>query len=144
MSSKACRCCSQSLGAGAGISSQPRRLCQIDTEAATPALVAAGHFGAGMAELFLHISFIDFGTAGQPRAQGMPGTEFCARGIGQVRAQPCGRHANLDQPCDMAVFQACFLRALAIARHVREDRPEADAPGMPLLFQRMNRAGLIA
>jgi len=48
--------------------SQPRRLGQVDAEPVTPALIAPGHFGAGMAKVFLDMAFIDLGAAGKTGA----------------------------------------------------------------------------
>ena len=57
---------------------QPRGLGQIDAEAVAPALIAPGHFGAGVAELLLHVAFVDFRRGGEAGAQRMAG-EFRAR-----------------------------------------------------------------
>ncbi|CCV09577.1 hypothetical protein MESS2_p70011 [Mesorhizobium metallidurans STM 2683] len=51
-------------GEGRGFS-QPGRLGEIDPEAVTPPLIPTGHLGAGMAELLLHIAFIDLGRGGE-------------------------------------------------------------------------------
>jgi|GEM_PF-6508453 len=62
------------------------------------ALIAAGHLGAGMAELLLDIPFIHFGAAGQTGARAVAGIEFDAACIRQVGAQPCCQHAGFDYP----------------------------------------------
>ena len=49
--------------------SQAGGLGEVDAEAIATALVAAGHFGAGVAELFLHIALVDLGGGGQAGAQ---------------------------------------------------------------------------
>ena len=41
--------------------SQPGGLGQIDPETVAAALIAAGHFDAGMAELFLDVAFVHLG-----------------------------------------------------------------------------------
>ena len=41
--------------------SQPSSFCQVHPEPVAPALVAAGHFGAGVAKLFLDMALIHFG-----------------------------------------------------------------------------------
>jgi hypothetical protein len=39
--------------------SQPRGLGEVDAESVSLALVAAGHLGAGVAEMFLDVTLID-------------------------------------------------------------------------------------
>src|ERR1700733_11002407 len=40
------------------------RLCEVDFESVAFALVAAGHFGAGVAEVLLHVGFLNLGGRG--------------------------------------------------------------------------------
>lgn len=42
---------------------------QVDAEAISAALIAAGHLRGGMAELFLDIAFVDLGRRGEASAQ---------------------------------------------------------------------------
>ena len=54
--------CSQACGLG-----------EIDAEPVAPALVAAGHLGAGVAELLLDVALVDLGGGGEAGAQRMSG-----------------------------------------------------------------------
>ncbi len=48
--------------------SQPGGFRQVDAKPIAAALVAAGHFGAGVAELSLHVAFLDFRRRGEAGA----------------------------------------------------------------------------
>ena len=54
---------------GLGDRSQPGRLGEIDLEAVALALIAAGHFGAGVAEVLLHMRLLDLRGGGEAGAQ---------------------------------------------------------------------------
>lgn len=108
------------------IVSEPRGLGQIDPEPVPSALVAAGHFGGGVAELFLDVAFIDFGAAGEAGAQGMAGIEPYAFALRQVGAQPCLAGAGLDQPGDMLVREPFGRGLQTIAADRHEERAEVD------------------
>ena len=45
-----------------------RSRCQIHSKPVAAALVAAGHFGGCMAEMFLNVALVDLGGAGQTGA----------------------------------------------------------------------------
>jgi len=49
----------------------PLRAAPPPAETVTPALIAAGHLGGGMAKLLLHISLVDLGRGGQTSTQRM-------------------------------------------------------------------------
>ena len=53
--------------------SESRRLGEIDPEPVAAALVAAGHFGRGVAELLLDVALVDLGRGGEAGAQRMAG-----------------------------------------------------------------------
>jgi hypothetical protein len=44
---------------------QPRGLCEVYPKPVASALVFAGHFGGGMAELLLYVALVDFGRGGE-------------------------------------------------------------------------------
>ncbi|MET3778153.1 hypothetical protein ABID20_003740 [Rhizobium alvei] len=52
---------------------EPGRFSEIHPETVTPALITAGHFGAGVAELFLDIALIDLRRRGKAGAQWVTG-----------------------------------------------------------------------
>ena len=45
--------------------SQPGCFGEIDTEPIAPSLIAAGHFGRGVAEMALDVGFVDLGGGGE-------------------------------------------------------------------------------
>ena len=52
------------------------------------ALVAAGHFGGGMAELALDVGLVDFGRGGEAGPEGMAGEGQRPLALGERRAGP--------------------------------------------------------
>ena len=60
--------------------------CEVDTKAVAAALVAAGHFGAGVAEMFLHVALIDLGVGGEAGAQRMSGEFSSPLSLGEIAA----------------------------------------------------------
>ena len=79
------------------------RLGEVDLEPVAFALVAAGHFGAGVAEVFLHMRLFDLGGRGQTGAQRMAAEGEPPFALGQIAAQPGGERACLNQADDMLV-----------------------------------------
>jgi hypothetical protein len=45
--------------------SQPGRFGEIDAEPVAPSLIAAGHFGRGVAEMALDMRFVDLGAGSE-------------------------------------------------------------------------------
>lgn len=52
---------------------QPRRLGQIDFESVAFPLVSAGHLGAGVSKVLLHMCLLDLRGGGEAGAQRVPG-----------------------------------------------------------------------
>ena len=94
--------------------------------------------------MLLDVALIDFGRARETGAQGMAGKQRQALFFGQFGSDAGVEDRALDQSCDMFVVQACFRCALAIPRGADEDRAEVDLCKVQPLFQRLDRAGLIA
>src|ERR1700733_9032734 len=80
---------------------KPRGFGEVHLEPVAFALVAAGHFGAGVAEGVLHMRLFDLGRRGQTGAQRMAGEGEPAFSLGQIAAQPGGERACLHQADDM-------------------------------------------
>jgi hypothetical protein len=100
---------------------------EIDAEAIAPALIAAGHFGAGVAELFLHVALIDFGGAGETGPQGMACEFLRPFGFRQAGADAGGERRALDQPGDVPVGQPVESNLFATLLDPSEHRTVGDA-----------------
>lgn len=74
-----------------GRPSQPCRLGEIDAEAVAFPLIAAGHFGAGVTEMFLDMGLLDLRGAGEACAKGMAGEGAFAFALGEVAANAGGQ-----------------------------------------------------
>jgi hypothetical protein len=68
---------------------QSGRLCEVDCKAVALALVAAGHFGAGVAEMLLNVRFLNLGGGGEARAQRMAAERQPSVALGS--GHPAGR-----------------------------------------------------
>ncbi len=68
------------------MASESACLCEIDAEAIAAALVCARHLGRGMAELLLHVAFVDLGRGGEAGPQRMAGKEAATLAFRQVAA----------------------------------------------------------
>ena len=121
--------------------SEARGLGQIHAKTVAAALVAPGHFGGGVTEVFLDMRLIDLGRGGQARAQRMAREKREAFGRGQVRTQTAFQHGGLDQARDMLVRKAVSKRLRPIPRSAHENGSEIDLGKVQPLLQRMNRAG---
>jgi hypothetical protein len=77
---------------------QPRRLGEVDAESVALALVAAGHLGTGVAQLLLHVAFIDLRGGGETGPQRMPGEFLPPFGLPKDRPGCRCRSAGRDQP----------------------------------------------
>jgi hypothetical protein len=63
---------------------------EVYPEAIAPALIAAGHFGGGMAKLFLDVTFVDLGRRGKASVKGMTGELEGAFDLAEIAANACG------------------------------------------------------
>jgi hypothetical protein len=77
-------------------SPMPRGLGEIDFEAVAFALVAAGHLGAGVAEMLLPMGFFDLGRGGE--AANARRTRACVRPSDRLRVERRLRQARAAQP----------------------------------------------
>ena len=102
---------------------QPRRLGEIDPEPVAPTLVAAGHFGGGVAELLLDPALVDLGGRGQAGAQRVSGELVPPFALGQIAAHARRHRGSLDQPGDVLVDHPLGADRLAVAEHAAEQRP---------------------
>ena len=66
---------------------QPGRLSEIDLESVALALVAAGHFSAGVAEMFLNVGLLDLGGGGEAGAQRVAAEREPPLALGQGRRE---------------------------------------------------------
>ena len=96
------------------------RLCEVDFEPVAFALVAAGHFGAGVAEVFLDMGLFDLGGGGETGAERMAAEGEPPFALGQVAAQAGREGACLHQPDDVLVGQPLRRNPAILAG----DRPE--------------------
>ena len=103
---------------------QPRGLGEIDLEPVAFALIAAGHFGAGVAEVLLHMRFLDLRRGGEAGAQRMAAEGALAFALGQIAANAGRERGFLHEPGDMLVGQPLGGDAAVLAG----DGPEQRAP----------------
>ena len=106
-----------------------------------PTLISSGHFGADVAELFLHIAFIDLGGGGEARPQRMAGKFTPPLAFAQIAAHAGREGAGLDEPGDVPVAQPLDIDGSGIGQDASEQGPVADASEFHPGFQRDNGAG---
>ena len=107
---------------------QPRGLGEVDCEPVAFALVAAGHFGAGVAEMPLDVGFLDLRGGREAGAQRMAAEGEPPLALGQVAPQAGGESACLYQAGRRACRSAAFGSDAAIlARYGPEEGPAGDA-----------------
>ena len=122
----------------ATLRSQPGGLGEIDPKAVAFPLIAAGHFGAGVAKVFLHMRLFDLRRGGEAGAQGMAAEGAFSFALGQIAANPRrAARSFLDESGDMLVGQPFGGDAAVFARDRPEEGPVADpAEPHPGLEQR--------
>ena len=103
-----------------GLGLQPCSLREVDREPIAFALVAAGHFSAGVAEMLLDVRLLDLGRGGEAGAQRVAAEREASLALGKVAAQACGERAFLDQPDDVLVGQSLPRNPAVLA----SDRPK--------------------
>ena len=118
------------------------RLGEVDREPVAFALVAAGHFGAGVAEVLLHVGLLDLGGRGEAGAQRMAAEGEPPLALGQVAAQAGGERASLDQADDVLVRQAFGSDPAVLARYGPEQGPAGDPPEPQPGLEQGDRAGV--
>ena len=116
---------------------------EIDAEAISPALIAARHFGRGMAELLLHIAFIDLCRRGQACAQRMPGEFPLPFAFGKIAAHAGRERRRFDEARDVAGVQPVGADMPAAIDHAAKERPMRDARELQPGPERCDRAGEI-
>jgi hypothetical protein len=99
---------------------QPRRLSEINLKPVAFALIPAGHFSAGVAEMPLNVGLFDLGGGGKAGAERMAAEREPPFALGKVAAQAGGEGACLHQPDDVLVGEALQSDATVLAG----DRPE--------------------
>src|ERR1700733_5045128 len=85
---------------------KPRRLGEVDREPIAFALVASGHFGAGVAEMLLDMGLLDLGRGSQAGAERMAAEREPPLALHQVPAQAGGERASFHQSDDVLVREA--------------------------------------
>jgi hypothetical protein len=78
---------------------KPRRLGEVDFEPVAFALVAPGHFGAGVTEVLLHMRLFDLGGRGETSAQRMAAEREAPLALGQVAAQGAPNRRPKSSTC---------------------------------------------
>ena len=122
--------------------SQPRSPGEIDLEPVAFALMSPGHFGAGVAEVFLHMHFLDLRRGGEPGAQGMAAEGEATLAFRQIAAHPCRHRASLDETGDVPVGEPLRGDAAVFAGDWPEQGPVADATQAHPGFEQRDGAGL--
>lgn len=108
--------------------SKPRRPGEIDPEAIAAALIFAGHFRTGMAELLLDVTLVYFGRGRKAGTQRMA-REYLGRiTLAQISANTGGKCRLLDETCHLPVIQSVRPNVLALAQDPAEERTSGD-PG---------------
>jgi len=121
--------------------SQPRRLGQVDPEPIAFPLIAAGHFGAGVAEMALDMRFLDFRGAGEAGAQRMAGKRQLSFALAEIAANAGGQRGFLHQPRDMLVGQALRGDARVFLGDTAKQRPVGDSTKPHPGFEHRDGAG---
>ena len=96
-----------------------------------------------MAELLLHVAFIDLGRRGQARAQRMPCEYLRALAFGKITADAGGERRGFHQPRDVAIVQPIDADTPAAINHAAEDRTMCDARKFQPGLKRYDRTGEI-
>ncbi len=112
---------------GLGDRSQPGRSGEIDLEPVALALIAAGHFRAGVAEMALDMCFFDFRGAGEAGAQRMAGKRQLSFALAEIAANAGGQRGFLHQPRHMLVGQALRCDARVFLGDAAEQWPVGDS-----------------
>ena len=118
------------------------RLGEVDCEPVAFALVAPGHFGAGVAKMLLDVGLLDLGRGGQAGAQRMAAEGKPALALGQIAAQARGERACLYQADDVLVRQAFGSDAAVLTRYGPEERPAGDPPEPQPGLEQGDRTGV--
>ena len=92
-----------------------------------------------MAELLLHIAFVDLGGGGKAGAQRMAREFFLPLALAEVAAHAGRERGMFDQPRDVPVGQA--VGADFSANHPPEQRPDRNPPKLQPGLERGDRAG---
>src|ERR1700722_9720539 len=121
---------------------KPRGFGEFDLEPVAFALVAAGHFGAGVAEMLLDMGLLDLGRGGQAGAQRMTAEGDPPLALRQVPAQAGGERARLHQADDMLVREPLRSDAAVLARHGAEQGAAGDPPEPQPGLEQGDRTGL--
>ena len=102
-------------------------------------MLAAGHLGRNVTELFLDVALIDLGGTGKSRLQAS------AREQGEPilfqKLRECRQNGLHDQPYDVIVAEPCFESSLAIARWCSQRLARSQSCEVQPLLKRMPRAG---
>lgn len=125
------------------MASEPRGFGEIDPKTVAPALVLAGHLGAGMAELLLDVALVDLGRGGEAGAQRMPGELRLPLALRQIGPDAGGQGRAFDQPRDLLIAEPIGSDLLALASHAPEQRAVADPRQLQPDLQGDDRAGRI-
>ena len=70
---------------------------EIDPEPVAPALIAAGHFRRGVAEMLLDVTFVDLGRRGEAGAQRVPGEFLKPLALGESPRTPAASARRLTR-----------------------------------------------
>ena len=121
---------------------RPSRLSKVDLEPVALALVAAGHFGAGVAEMLLNVGFLDLSGGGEAGAQRVAAEREAPLALGKVATKAGGQRACLDEPHDVLVGQPLPRNPAVLARDRPEEGTMADAAEPQPGFEESDRAGV--
>ena len=121
---------------------QPGRLRQIDLEPIALALISAGHFGAGVAEMLLNVSLLNLGGGGEAGAQRVAAERQATLAFGKIAAQARGERACLDKPDDVLVGQPLPRNPAVLARDRPKEGTMADAAEPQPGLEEGDRAGV--
>src|SRR3984957_160991 len=121
---------------------KPRGFGEVDLEPVAFALVAAGDFCAGVAEMLLDMGLLDRGRGGQAGAQRMATEGDPPLALRQVPAQAGGERAGLHQADDMLVREPLRSDATVLARHGPKQGAAGNQPEPQPGLEQGDRTGL--
>jgi hypothetical protein len=108
------------------------------------ALIAAGHFSAGVTEMFLNVGLFDLSRGGEAGAKRMAAEREAALALGKVAAQAGGEGASLHEPHDVLVSQPLLRNPAVLAGDRPEEGTVVDPAEPQPSFEKGYRAGVSA
>lgn len=124
--------------------SESGRLRRVDAKPIPPTLIPPRYLCRYMTQLLLNVALVDLGARSQPNPHAMPREQGKPIFLGQLAADTSVKYGLFDQSHHVFISKASIESALVVTGGAAEQRAKIDFGKVQPLFQRMNRAGLIA